>query len=82
MTGFRRVLFRSRGREVAGKLAAGPIVYALAEAFGAFARGDWAGAVKSIEPYVAEHERIGGSRAQRDLIELTLRAAQRRASTG
>lgn len=71
-----------RERERAGKLAAGPIVPALAEAFGAFASSDWSSAVKSIEPLLGEHERIGGSRAQRDLIECTLMAALARAGRG
>ncbi len=65
-----------RERESAGKLLAGPIVPALARAFDACMRKDWQGAAGLIEPYVAEHERIGGSRAQRDLIELTLEAAR------
>jgi hypothetical protein len=30
-----------------------------------------------MEPCMAEHERIGGSRAQRRLIELTLAAARK-----
>ncbi len=64
-----------REREGAGKLAAGPIVPALAEAFGAFAGKDWDAAIARIEPLFAEHERIGGSRAQRDLIDCTLMAA-------
>jgi len=64
-----------KAREEAGKLFAGPIVPRLAQAFDAFARKDFAKAVALIEPHMAEHERIGGSRAQRDLIELTLRAA-------
>lgn len=38
----------------------------------AFARQDWHGAIAAIEPVLAERERIRGSRAQRDLIELTL----------
>jgi len=63
-------------REKAGKLLAGPIVPHLAEAFDAFARKDYAKAVALIEPHMAEHERIGGSRAQRRLIELTLAAAR------
>jgi tetratricopeptide (TPR) repeat protein len=62
-------------REEAGKLFAGPIVPHLAQAFDAFARKDYAKAIALLEPHMAEHERIGGSRAQRDLIELTLRAA-------
>jgi len=64
-----------REREGAGKLAAGPIVPALAEAFGAFAGADWNTAAGHIAPLLGEHERIGGSRAQRDLIECTLMAA-------
>ena len=65
-----------REREEAGKLFAGPIVPHLAEAFDAFARKDYAKAVSLIEPHLAEHERIGGSRAQRRLVELTLAAAR------
>ena len=65
-----------RDRQDAGKLLAGPIVPALAEAFGDFVRKDYAKAVALIEPYLAEHERIGGSRAQRRLIDLTLAAAR------
>jgi len=61
-----------REREAAGKLAAGPIVPALAEAFSAFVRADWNAVLRCIEPFIGEHERIGGSRAQRDLIEYTL----------
>lgn len=66
-------------RESAGKLAAGPIVPALAEAFGAFVRADWNAVVRQLAPFLAEHERIGGSRAQRDLIEHTVRKAAREA---
>jgi tetratricopeptide (TPR) repeat protein len=62
-------------RNAAGKLAAGPLVPALAEAFGAYVRGDWAGVVDRIAPVLGEHERIGGSRAQRDLVEYTLLSA-------
>jgi tetratricopeptide (TPR) repeat protein len=65
-----------RDREEAGKLLAGPIVPHLAEAFDAFKRKDFHKAVALIEPHMAEHERIGGSRAQRKLIELTLAAAR------
>ncbi|MEO8203581.1 MAG: tetratricopeptide repeat protein [Betaproteobacteria bacterium] len=64
-----------REREAAGKLAAGPVVPALAEAFGAYAGRQWDAAVACIEPVLTQHERIGGSRAQRDLIECTLIAA-------
>lgn len=70
------MLHELHDRQEAGKLLAGPIVPHLAEAFGAFARRDHAKAVALIAPHMAEHERIGGSRAQRRLIELTLDAAR------
>jgi tetratricopeptide (TPR) repeat protein len=70
------LLGQLRERERAGKLLAGPIVPALAEAFGAFARKDYLKAVALMQPCMPEHERIGGSRAQRRLIELTLAAAR------
>lgn len=56
----------------AGGLASGPVAPALARGFSAFARQDYDGAIAAIEPVFAEHERLGGSRAQRDLIEFTL----------
>lgn len=55
-----------------GRLPSGPVVPALSRAFAAFLRQDFDGAIAAIEPVLAEHERIGGSRAQRDLIEFTL----------
>jgi hypothetical protein len=70
------LLGRLREREAAGKLLAGPIVPHLAEGFGAFARAEYGKAIALIEPHMAEHERIGGSRAQRRLIDLTLAAAR------
>lgn len=68
-----------REREAAGKLAAGPLVPALAEAFGAYVAGDWAGVIDRMAPVLDEHERIGGSRAQRDLLEYTFASALMRA---
>lgn len=68
-----------REHEAAGRQAAGPIVVALAEAFGAFARGDHAAVIARLAPLIDEHVRIGGSRAQRDLVEHTLLAAYLRA---
>jgi hypothetical protein len=55
-----------------GRFPSGPVVPALARGFGAFLRKDWDGTIAAIEPVLAEHERIGGSRAQRDLVEFTL----------
>lgn len=55
-----------------GQLSAGAIVPALASAFEAFVKADWATTIRLLEPFLGEHERIGGSRAQRDLIEYTM----------
>lgn len=65
--------------EADGRQGAGPIVAALAEAFGAFARGDHAATIACLAPLVDDHVRLGGSRAQRDLVEHTLLAAYLRA---
>jgi tetratricopeptide (TPR) repeat protein len=49
-----------------------PLVAGLARGFIAFAHGNWNGAIEALEPALAGHESLGGSRAQRDLIEFTL----------
>jgi hypothetical protein len=49
-----------------------PLVSGLARGFVAFAQADWDGAIAALEPALAGHDSIGGSRAQRDLIEFTL----------
>ena len=69
-----------RDLATAGRLPTGPVIPALAAAWAAFLRGDWNAAASAIEPILAEHERVGGSRAQRDLIEFTLLKAY--ANTG
>ena len=48
------------------------VVAPLGRAFGAFSRSDWAEAGAELQAIVSSHERIGGSRAQRDLIEYAL----------
>src|SRR5215831_5995111 len=48
------------------------VVAPLARAFSAFSRSDWAAAAAEFEAIMSSHERIGGSRAQRDLIEYAL----------
>lgn len=58
-----------------GRYPAGPLVPALARGWAAVARQDWPTAIAALEPCIAEHERIGGSRAQRDLVEFTLMQA-------
>ena len=50
----------------------GPLVPAVSRAFAAFERRDFSTAIEALEPIVAELERIGGSRAQLDLVEFTL----------
>jgi len=47
----------------------------IARGFDSFTRGDWSGAVREIEPQLEAHERVGGSRAQRDLLEYTVTCA-------
>lgn len=54
---------------------AAEVVGPIAKAFGAFAREDWTTVVTALLPVMAEHERVGGSRAQRDLVEYTLTTA-------
>jgi tetratricopeptide (TPR) repeat protein len=59
----------------AGILPAGPVTETLVEAFSAFAEGDWDRAITFFERALPETVRIGGSRAQRDLVWHTLVAA-------
>ena len=47
------------------------MVRQLAEAFQAMSAEDWNGTLVHLSQVMADHERIGGSRAQRDLVELT-----------
>jgi hypothetical protein len=56
----------------AGTLAAGPVVPAICRAALAFAEEDYATCVRILEPVAAEVVRIGGSGAQREMIEDTL----------
>jgi hypothetical protein len=44
----------------------------ISNAFRAFTREDWSEVIELLVPVMSKHERIGGSRAQRDLIEFTL----------
>jgi len=58
-----------------GRYPSGPLVPAVAQAFGAFERRDFVAAIDAVAPIAAELERIGGSRAQLDLVEFTLLSA-------
>jgi Tfp pilus assembly protein PilF len=71
-----------RERLAAGRQPAGNVVGLLAEGFAAFARSDWPRAILRFEQALADVVRIGGSRAQRDLVEFTLLAAYTRAGRG
>ncbi len=57
------------------KGAAGPVVRQLAQAFEALAGDEPDKAITQFSQVMAEHERIGGSRAQRDIIEISLASA-------
>lgn len=50
---------------------AGDLIAPVARTWRAVARGDWTGALADLTPVLATAQRIGGSRAQRDLLELT-----------
>ncbi|HEX6440817.1 MAG TPA: tetratricopeptide repeat protein [Stellaceae bacterium] len=50
----------------------GPLVPAVSRAFAAFERQDFSATIEALEPIVGELERLGGSRAQLDLVEFTL----------
>lgn len=56
----------------AGTLAAGPVVPAICRAALAFAEEDYAACARILEPVAAEVVRIGGSGAQREVVEDTL----------
>jgi tetratricopeptide (TPR) repeat protein len=55
-----------------GRYLSGPLVPAVSHAFAAFERRDFSAAIEALEPIAGELERIGGSRAQLDLVEFTL----------
>jgi tetratricopeptide (TPR) repeat protein len=75
----------ARGRQMEelardGRYGSGPCVPALARGFAAFETQDFGAAIEALEPVVRECERIGGSRAQLDLLEFTLLTAYLRAA--
>jgi tetratricopeptide (TPR) repeat protein len=55
-----------------GRYPSGSFVPALSRAFAAFECRDFATAIDALGPVVRESERLGGSRAQLDLLEFTL----------
>ncbi|MBR0723865.1 tetratricopeptide repeat protein [Bradyrhizobium manausense] len=58
-----------------GKLPAGPVVPAICRALAAFADENYAACVRELMPVLADVVRIGGSHAQRELIEDTFLVA-------
>jgi tetratricopeptide (TPR) repeat protein len=55
-----------------GRYPSGTYLPALSRGVAAFEGGDFSAAIEALVPLVRENERIGGSRAQHDLIEFTL----------
>ena len=55
-----------------GRYPSGSVVPTAARAFAAFQRGDHSAVIDLIAPMLPERERMGGSRAQVDLLEATL----------
>ena len=55
-----------------GRYPSGPLVPAVARAFAAFEQRDFCDAIDALAPIADELERLGGSRAQLDLVEFTL----------
>jgi hypothetical protein len=50
----------------------GAVVIDVADGFAAFEQGDWDAAIRCLADALPRVVRIGGSRAQRDLVDLTL----------
>ncbi|MEA2769799.1 MAG: hypothetical protein QOD93_2761 [Acetobacteraceae bacterium] len=55
-----------------GRYPSGSYLPALSRGFAAFEQGDFSATIDALAPLAGESERIGGSRAQHDLIEFTL----------
>jgi len=55
-----------------GRYPSGSYLPTLARGFRAFGLGDFQGAIEELAPLAGENERVGGSRAQHDLIDFTL----------
>ena len=76
---FERRLAALDGLVAAGGIGAGAVVPAIGRALLAFAQGDNAGTIHLLEPMASEVARIGGSGAQREVVEDTLLVAYMRA---
>ena len=58
------------------------ILVPIARGFDGLARGDWTRVVDELRPVLQTHERVGGSRAQRDLLEYSVTCALLRSGRG
>lgn len=74
--GLDRRIAQIEKRLAEGKALAGPVVPAVCRAVRAFAAGDYADCARLLEPVAGEVVRIGGSHAQREMIEDTLLLAR------
>ena len=72
---YERRLAELGDRVAKATLNPGAVVPALVEGFGEFVRGDYGNAARTIEPFVDDILRCGGSHAQQDVWEETLIAA-------
>jgi hypothetical protein len=54
---------------------AADILVPIARGFDGLAKGDWTRVVDELKPVLQTHERVGGSRAQRDLLEYSVTCA-------
>lgn len=54
---------------------AADVLAPIARGFDAFARQNWGEAIRALQPILVIHERVGGSRAQRDLLEYAVTSA-------
>ncbi|MGH6680152.1 MAG: tetratricopeptide repeat protein [Bradyrhizobium sp.] len=61
---------------------AADILAPIARGFGGLAKGDWTRVVDELTPVLQAHERLGGSRAQRDLLEYSVTCALLRSGRG
>lgn len=73
------LLRQIRERLAQGKIPAGAVLTAVVEGIAAFAQGDYDTAVDSLEPVADQVIRLGGSNAQRSVVEDTLVQAYLRA---
>ncbi len=75
MASLERLLGEIHARIADDKYPPGEVVVWITEGFVAYAAGEWNLAIAALQRALPQAVRIGGSRAQRDLVELTLIAA-------